>query len=212
MKLVDHYKNQPFSYFFMALLGLILLSPVVEDHLYGERLLRVLFTVAIATAVCAASEQRKALLIALILALPWLGLTWFGVGIFGKTLDLGANFLLVALNLFVFCLIIHRVIRADVINLNILCGGLALYLLIAVNWAVSYEIIEGYSPGSFVAGTPPVPWHKFLYFSLTTITTLGYGDILPASPFARIWSTMEAVTGTLYMAVLVARLISLYKR
>ena len=197
MRIADHYKHQPFSYFFLALLGLILLSPVVEDHLYGERLIRVLFTITIASAVCAASDDRKALIVACSLALPWLLVTWIGDGTHGTALDLTARFILVALNLFVFCLIIHRVISADVIDVNIVCGGLALYLLLAVNWAVTYVIIEGLAPGSFAAGGTPIPWHKFLYFSLTTITTLGYGDVLPTSPFARIWSTMEAVTGVL---------------
>ena len=55
-------------------------------------------------------------------------------------------------------------------------------------------------------------WTQFLYFSLTTLTTLGYGDITPINPFARIWATLEAVVGTLYVAILVARLVSLYRR
>ena len=211
-KIANHYRDQPFSYFFVALLGLILLSPVVEDHLHGERLVRVLFTITIASAVWAASVDRKALLAACSLALPWLFLTWIGGGMYGTALNLTAQFILVALNIFVFCLIIHRVISADVIDVNIVCGGLALYLLLAVTWAVTYAIIEGLTPGSFAAGGTPIAWHNFLYFSLTTITTLGYGDILPTSPFARIWSTMEAVTGVLYIAVLVARLVSLYRK
>ncbi len=51
-----------------------------------------------------------------------------------------------------------------------------------------------------------------LYFSLTTLTTFGYGDIHPATPVAGVWSTLEAVTGVLYIAVFVARLVSLYRR
>ena len=54
-------------------------------------------------------------------------------------------------------------------------------------------------------------FHQFLYFSLTTLTTVGYGDITPVNPFAQVWSTMEAVCGTLYMALLVARLVGLYQ-
>lgn len=212
MNIAKHYRNQPFSYFFVSLLVLILVSPLVEDSLYGERLLRILFTITLAAAVCAANQQRKTLLIACGLALPWLLLTWFSGAGYGTFLDLTTRLLFVTLNLFVFCLIILRVIRADVIDVNIVCGGLALYLLLAVNWAVTYSIIEGLEPGSFAAGDAPIAWHQFLYFSLTTITTLGYGDMLPTSPFARIWATMEAVTGVLYIAVLVARLVSLYKK
>ena len=74
-------------------------------------------------------------------------------------------------------------------------------------------MLETLSPGSFTNVGPmeTITSNQFLYYSLTTITTLGYGDITPATPFARIWSTMEAVTGVFYMAVLVARLVSLYR-
>ena len=51
----------------------------------------------------------------------------------------------------------------------------------------------------------------FLYFSFTTLTTLGYGDMTGLHPVARVWSTLEAITGSLYIAVLVARLVSLYR-
>ncbi len=51
----------------------------------------------------------------------------------------------------------------------------------------------------------------FLYFSLTTITTLGFGDIAPVGPTVRIWATLEAATGVFFLALLVARFLSLYK-
>ena len=207
-----HYRNQPFLYFLAALLGLILLSPVFEGNSYGELLTRILFTFTLAAAVLAASAKRQYLIIACCLALPWILITWFIDGSSEAVPLLIGRFIFVALNLFVFVIVIQRVITACVIDVNILCGGLSLYLLIAVNWAITYGIIEGLAPGSFEAGGTPIPWHKYFYFSLTTITTLGYGDILPASPFARIWSTMETIAGVFYMAVMVARLVSLYRK
>ena len=51
-----------------------------------------------------------------------------------------------------------------------------------------------------------------MYFSFTTLTTLGYGDITPSNTVARIWATLEAVTGTLYLTILVARLVAIYSR
>ena len=116
-----------------------------------------------------------------------------------------------ALNFFVGAIILNRVSTAPEIDLDILSGALGLYLLIAITWAVSFAVIENLAPGSFSAGETPIPWARFLYFSLTTMTTLGYGDLVPTGGFARIWATMEAVTGTLYIAVLVARLVSHYK-
>ena len=54
-------------------------------------------------------------------------------------------------------------------------------------------------------------WDQLLYFSFTTLTTLGYGDIAPLSPIARIWTVFEAIFGTLFLAILIARLVGLYK-
>ena len=116
-----------------------------------------------------------------------------------------------ALNFFVGAIILYKVSTAPKIDLDILSGALGLYLLIAITWAVSFAVIEILAPGSFVAGETPIHWSRYLYFSLTTMTTLGYGDLVPTGSFARIWATMEAVTGTLYIAVLVARLVGLYR-
>ncbi len=86
--------------------------------------------------------------------------------------------------------------------------------MIAAAWAVSYRVIEVAAPGSFsVSGQSLASiGSHWLYYSLTTITTLGYGDITPASPFARIWSTLEASAGVLYIALLIARLMSVYRK
>lgn len=211
MKILDHYRGMPFLYFFLSMLALILLSPLVEASYYGGWVVRILFTIMMAAAVYAASGRRSYRLIAFSLAVPWLVIAWLSDKIGLVETDVVQNMLIISLNIFVGCIILAKVIQAREVTLNILTGALGLYLLIAINWAVSYGMIEALMPGSFSAGGVPIPWHKFLYFSLTTITTLGYGDILPSGAFAQIWATMEAVTGVLYIAVLVARLVSLYK-
>jgi hypothetical protein len=54
-------------------------------------------------------------------------------------------------------------------------------------------------------------WNQLVYFSLTTLSTLGYGDISPVKAFARLWATLEAAVGVLYLAILVARLVAVYR-
>ena len=211
MKLLDHYRGWPFFYFFLAMLALILLSPLLEENYYGTWAVRILFTIMMAAAVYAASGRQSYRIVALSLAVPWLLIAWLADQIGWTGSDVVERALTVALNIFVGCIILRNVTLAREVNLNILSGALGLYLLVAINWAVSYAMIESLLPGSFTADVTPISWHRFLYFSLTTITTLGYGDILPTTSFARIWATMEAVTGVLYIAVLVARLVSLYK-
>jgi voltage-gated potassium channel Kch len=88
--------------------------------------------------------------------------------------------------------------------------------MLATFWFALYNVIEAINPGSFVqtGAAPPatVPRPAFLYFSLITLTTVGYGDILPISPVARMLAALEGATGALYIAITVARLVAGYQR
>ncbi len=128
--------------------------------------------------------------------------------------DRAAALLLIGLSLFVLGLVLARVVTTERVGADAICGAIAVYLLIGVVWAVCYSVIEALAPGSFGFTDPSFDkaWNELLYFSLVTLTTLGYGDITPVGAVARIWSALEAVTGTLYLAVLIARLVSLYRQ
>jgi hypothetical protein len=85
----------------------------------------------------------------------------------------------------------------------------SIYLLLGVSWFALYNFIEKLQPGSFLRTTTPT--HRpsdLLYFSLVTLTTLGYGDIVPVSSEARMLAALEAGTGVLYVAITVALLVS----
>ncbi|NOR66626.1 MAG: hypothetical protein GQ528_04645 [Woeseiaceae bacterium] len=97
------------------------------------------------------------------------------------------------------------------ISPNRVVGAVCVYLLLGVIWAVAYTMLEMISPGSFGGFTPlrGRGWDsEWLYFSFVTMTTLGYGDILPVSATARVLAYMQAVFGQLYVAILVAGLVS----
>ena len=81
------------------------------------------------------------------------------------------------------------------------------YFLLVVGWALFFDAMETWSPGAFALAADGDPFTELLYFSLVTITTLGYGDISPVAPFARISAGLEAATGTLYIAILIARIV-----
>jgi Ion channel len=87
-----------------------------------------------------------------------------------------------------------------------LVGAIFGYLLIAAAWSLLFRQLEILHPGSFdLAGGDRDP--QLLYFSLITITTVGYGDVLPLTAVARIWAALEAVVGTLYIAILIGRIV-----
>lgn len=94
--------------------------------------------------------------------------------------------------------------------------SVSLYFLLGVFYFAVFDLVDSIHPGSFVqaglsAGTG-MTRASHLYFSFVTLTTLGYGDIVPATPLARILTVLEAATGVLYIAITVARLVAAYQR
>ncbi|WP_237215381.1 ion channel [Falsiroseomonas oryziterrae] len=86
-------------------------------------------------------------------------------------------------------------------------GAIALYLLVALLFANAYETLEATSPGAFTGALGTA--EPFRYFSLVVQTSTGFGDITPVAPLARTLVTLQAVTGQIFIAVLLARLVSL---
>ena len=92
--------------------------------------------------------------------------------------------------------------------------SVSLYLLLGMLWFSLYNLLEAVHPGSFALQSTPLsslPRGTLIYLSLATLTTLGYGDIVPVTPIARMVAALEAVAGVLYIAITVARLVSGYR-
>ncbi len=120
------------------------------------------------------------------------------------------------LSLLAFCVLsavlaIRSVLSHGNIDVNHLMGALSVYLLLGVIWVILFEILRTFDSSALgnVAAAPGQPGAtgELLYFSYVTLTTLGYGDVTPASPLARSLAMLEAVTGQLFLAVLVANLV-----
>lgn|SRR5262245_29161337 len=107
-------------------------------------------------------------------------------------------------------IVLAQVFRAGPVTLARIQGAIAVYLLLGLAWALAYELLALRQPGAFagagVEGDLPQRW---LYYSFVTLTTVGYGDVTPVHPIARSLAVLEALTGQLYPAILLARLVSL---
>jgi voltage-gated potassium channel Kch len=121
----------------------------------------------------------------------------------------------------VILIVLNHIFRSGHIDFNTICAALSVYLLIAILWTQFYGLAELLDPGAFVYNTPiggettsmqMAGGKSFvaIYYSLVTITTLGYGDIVPVSPAATMLATVEAVVGQFYLTVLVAWLVGMY--
>jgi hypothetical protein len=89
----------------------------------------------------------------------------------------------------------------------VLWSAVSVYLIIGLIWALFYSIIEFFDPGSFrYSGSPTLLLSDsdLIYYSFVTITTLGYGDIVPATIHAKSFVIVEIITGVLYLAILIS--------
>ncbi|MEM7176891.1 MAG: potassium channel family protein [Pseudomonadota bacterium] len=118
----------------------------------------------------------------------------------------------VALSLGALIVTFTELMRPDVLTVDKLFGAICGYFLIAVTLALLYYQIEVLTPGSFNLPPGEMDVSEFLYFSLVTVTTLGYGDITPVSKIARILAGLEAALGTLYIAILIGQIVGSIKR
>ncbi len=129
---------------------------------------------------------------------------------------LAAVFLVAGLGLVAFVVVnlLRFVLRAPSVNVEVLCASISAYLMLGLMWTIAYWLVAQVTPTAFAfntdAGRQSMNGFNAFYFSFITLSTVGYGDITPVSKVARMLAAMEAMTGLFYVAVLIARLVSLY--
>lgn len=114
--------------------------------------------------------------------------------------------------------LLWRVLEPGEVTADRIQAAVCGYLLVGLGWGLLYSVMEHVRPGTFQDPTGGSPMSHavlagsphLIYYSFTTLTTLGFGDVVPTTPLARSLSTLEAVTGQLYLALLVARLVGLH--
>jgi hypothetical protein len=111
--------------------------------------------------------------------------------------------------------VIRTVFSPGRMNIHRVLGAVVLYLNFAMLFAALYRLIAETMPGAF-SGMPPgfnprQSLGELMYLSIATLTTVGYGDIAPVNPLARSLSNLEAITGQLYPAIILARIVTLYR-
>jgi Ion channel len=110
-------------------------------------------------------------------------------------------------------LLLRGVMRSGPVTPNRIVGAVAVYLLVALLFALLFDLLDRVAPGAFTLDPEPLPstpaGARFFYLSVITLTSLGLGSVAPVHPFARALVLVEAVVGQFYMTVLMARLVSL---
>lgn len=211
------YWNRKWRSLFLLLtvLSVFVATPLLENSERGETIIVANLYLTLVAATIKLSERRVLLLAAVPLAVVSMTLLLFSHFYRTRPLvvagDLGVVVFiaLVCISLFIY------LGREGEIPGERLSVSVCLYFLIALEWFGLYALVEAIQPGSFadsgitLMGT--IPASKILYFSLTTMTTSGFGDIVAVKPAARMLASLEATTGVLYIAITVARLVASYQ-
>jgi hypothetical protein len=205
-----------FFLLFLFLLAILILYPYVQNGGFGYFVFRVVGSAGILIAVYAIRLRKTLLLVALLLAVPAVlerillrepdaGL----LSILGTALGF-------VFNVFIVAVIFRRVLGNDQPNSETVFGALCIYLLIGYAFSGLYGMVAAIQPKAFYLD-PQTNLHAipnkfdFIYYSFATMVSLGAAGITPVSAPARSLSVIEAIIGVLYLAVLIARLMSAYR-
>ncbi|MBE0594290.1 MAG: two pore domain potassium channel family protein [Gemmatimonadales bacterium] len=193
-------------------LALMLFLPFSLPVRVESVLTPVLLTVVLLSSLSAVADNRRHVTIGTALAIPGCVLLVASSVRPSIALAIVAQLVALAFLAYVAILILGFILRAREVDLGIVLGSVCVYLLLALMWGVGFGLIERLDPGAFAipSAGDGTARNALQYFSFVTITTLGYGDIQPVIPLARMLSVVEAVIGQLYLVILVARLVGLH--
>jgi len=199
-------------FLFLALLALLVALPFLSETVHGRVLVGLLNVIVLVTAVAAVESSGLSLVIAILLGVPQLAFQ-----VLALQSDLPEHFVLswgfgAAFYTFTLAKLLNYVLRRDVMTADKLYGAVAAYLMIAIMWAFLHGVLQYFYPGAYALGgtTKFLNMGEMIYFSFTTFATVGFGDITPALIQSRFLSVLEAVTGVMYVAILIARLTGVY--
>jgi hypothetical protein len=205
-------RSRPDLLLLLSLLLAILLTPVLDHGDWGRLVLAAVTFIPVVLSIVRLSQIKGWVWPSVLLALGNMIFVVAGNTFRSQTLTgirwvfLAAFFALTAAGLFSYLRNSRAVTQAQ------LYTAINIYLLLGLLWTTLYLAMDAFSPGSIQVGSRPADRQtELLYFSLITLSTIGYGDIVPLSGEARILAALEGVTGVLYIAITVALLVGRFR-
>jgi hypothetical protein len=202
-------RPQHYTLVFLAHLATLLIAPFLPaESPLGDLLFLFFFAIIVTALPTARGRPYVHAAFAALAALLVIGLTghaftdhhvWHVVAL----LSAAGLFALLAV------MILADVARAELVTMDTVFGASTVYLALGLLWAMLYALLDLTNRGSFHMLTAKPHLQDFAYYSYVTLTTVGYGDVVPVSRPARGLAVIEGLVGQLYLAVMIARLVSL---
>lgn len=204
-----------------SLAAAFVLMPVAAQVDAFPEIQRLVITGILLAAVASVRGSRRVLAFSAVGGFLTIGANWAAEISGSSALVTVAQCMSVLFVLYVVGTILIVVRDQDHVDLGTVLGGISVYLLLVVSFGQLHGLVDHLQTGAYLMDGAPLPrftaatnqdglFTTLLYFSLTTITTLGFGDIVPAIATSRILAGAEAVIGQLYLAVFIGRLVGMY--
>jgi hypothetical protein len=212
MKKITQENN--FAYLCVALIALLFSAAIVQEfpNTWGEEFFSLVLILMLVVSIKSVKTE-----------MAWKGIVYVLAALLAVLIVISKFFIFPAMPYVMLLLLLFffmgsfkssykKILLEGKVDKNKIIGSLSLYLLLGLIWTMVYLLLLELDPNAFSgieAGSWRENFSKMAYYSFVTVTTLGYGDILPQNHLAEFFAYMEAVIGVFYMAIIVATLVSL---
>jgi voltage-gated potassium channel len=207
----EYFSNHRIVLLLGAILVMIIGSPFLYDIFHYRFIPDLFLTIIFVFGIYAISHKKRNIYIALSLAIPMFAGIWSS-HLYQTLQPLAVGHLFGVLFVgFIISLLIKFIFNEKQVTTELIYAAVVVYLLMALMWAFAYSILNYFYPGSFsISEGATRDTFQYIYFSFVTITTLGYGDVAPLTQKASSLAILEAVTGQIYLVVVVAWLVGMH--
>jgi hypothetical protein len=199
----------------IAELALMLVYPFFTGVDFRHQVFRVAGILLFAAALYAVLGKGRITIIAFCMGVPAIGIRLFNVVYHAGVFTMADEILGLAFMLFVTAVMVWTIMSDPSVTSDTLAGAVSAYMLIGITFGLAYILIAHLVPGSFRDSIEPGKQFsptEYVFFSFVTLTTVGYGDIVPWLPHARAIAMLESIIGIMYPALLISRLVGMHNR
>jgi len=205
----------------VTILFILIIYPLIPPSIFTRLIFQVLITGILIFSIYSLIQNKRQFAIGLFLAVPTLAFGWIGLYISAHFITITGLMFRILFFGFILFVFLTSIFKTKKITSDLIYGSICIYFLLGIEWSFVYYLAEVMIPGSFalsstIQGTQITAnethsnYPQYIYFSFTTLTTLGYGDITPKTLSSKFLTSLEAIMGQLYVAILVARLVALH--
>ncbi|MGA8178934.1 MAG: hypothetical protein WB792_02665 [Desulfobacterales bacterium] len=211
-RLRQSWYRRRFIYLLILLLSFISFAPALQTFTKLNFSSDLVFSAILVCTIYVGSRKKYQAAVVYILAFPMLLSVWFPYFVNSPAIIMLGRFCGILFFSIVVFQILDYIFGEKEISENVIAAAVVVYLLIGISWALSYSLLEVVQPGSF--NIPPDQIHNtrllFIYYSFSTLTTMGSNTVQPASGLPESFTIVEAIVGQLYLVVLIAWLVGMH--